>query len=456
MIITKKALHRRTFLRGLGTTLALPLLDGMVPALSALTTTAANPVVRLGFTYVPNGIIGVGLSTPRPNQWTPATEGTGFEFAPLMKPLEPFRDRLLVLSGLSQVNGRALGDGAGDHARAGATWLTGVHPKKTEGADIRAGISADQIAAKELGRNTELASLELGLEQPFLAGGCDSGYSCAYTNTLSWRGPTTPLPVEIDPRAVFERLFGDSESTDPAARLAVLNSQRSILDYVSESLGRLQSRLGSRDRSKLGEYLEAVRDVERRIQKAEQQNAANELPTVERPSSMPEEYEDQARLMMDLQVLAWQTDMTRVTTMMMAREGSNRSYRSIGISDGHHSLTHHQNDPEKIEKIMKIDTLHVEMFAYLVNKLKSTPDGDGCLLDHSILLYGSSICDGNSHTHHDLPIVVVGGGNGQLKGGRHIRYPKETPLNNLLVNLLDKAGVHVDSFGDSTGHLSDV
>jgi hypothetical protein len=456
MIITRRSLPRRAFLRGLGTTLALPLLDGMVPALSALTTTAANPAVRLGFAYVPNGIIGVGSAGPRPNQWSPAGVGPGFEFAPLMKPLEPFRDRLVVLSGLSQVNGRALGDGPGDHARAGATWLTGVHPRKTEGADIRAGISADQIAARQLGRDTQLASLELGLEQPFLAGGCDSGYSCAYTNTLSWRGPTTPLPVEIDPRAVFERLFGDRATGDAASRLATLESERSILDYVSDSLGRLQARLGSGDRVKLDEYLEAVRDVERRIQRAEQQNATLELPALDRVTSMPEEYEDQARLMMDLQVLAWRTDMTRVTTMMLAREGSNRSYRSIGVPDGHHSLTHHQNDPEKIDKIAKIDRLHVEMFAYLVSKLQSTPDGDGSLLDHCLLVYGSSLSDGNAHTHHDLPVVVVGGGNGQLKGGRHIRYPKDTPLNNLLLNLLDKVGVHADDFGDSTGRLPDV
>jgi hypothetical protein len=455
MIITKKALPRRTFLRGLGTTFALPFLDGMVPALSSLTAAAAPPV-RLGFTYVPNGIIGVGATSPRPNQWTPLAVGSDFEFAPLMKPLEPFRDKLIVMSGLSQVNGRALGDGAGDHARAGATWLTGVHPRKTEGADIRAGISADQIAARQLGKNTELASLELGLEQPYLAGGCDSGYSCAYTNTLSWRGPTTPLPVEVDPRAVFERLFGDRGTLDAEGRLAMLKSERSILDYVSDSLNHLQARLGARDRGKLDEYLEAVRDVERRIQRAEQQNAALELPPMDRSSSMPEEYEDQAHLMMDLQVLAWQTDMTRVTTMMLAREGSNRSYRPIGIADGHHSLTHHQNDPEKIDKILKIDELHVETFAYLLDKLRSTPDGDGTLLDHSVLVYGSSISDGNAHTHHDLPIVVAGGANGQLKGGRHVRYPKDTPLNNLLLTLLDKVGVRVESFGDGTGPLSDV
>jgi hypothetical protein len=432
------------------------MLDGMVPALSALGNAAVKPPVRLGFVYVPNGIIGSGLASARPNQWTPTAEGADFAFSPLLQSLEPFRERLVVLSGLAQANGRALGDGPGDHARAGATWLTGVHPKKTEGADIRAGVSADQIAARHLGQYTELASLEIGLEQPFLAGGCDSGYSCAYTNTLSWRGPTTPLPVEIDPRAVFERLFGESDSTDPAARLAMLDNKRSILDYVTDSLGRLNARLGTRDRSKLSEYLDAVRDIERRIQRAEQQNATLVLPPMERPTATPEEFEEQAHLMMDLQVLAWQTDMTRVTTMMMAREGSNRSYRSIGVSDGHHSLTHHQNDAEKIDKTMKIDKLHVETFAYLVNKLATTRDGDGTLLDHSMLLYGSSISDGNKHTHHDLPIVVVGGANGQLKGGRHIRYAQETPLNNLLLNMLGKAGVPADNFGDSTSPLADV
>lgn len=455
MILTKKALPRRTILRGLGTTIALPLLDSMVPALSAFGQSSASPV-RLGFVYVPNGIIGTGSAGPRPNQWTPTAEGSGFEFTPLLKSLEPFRDRLVVLSGLAQVNGRALGDGPGDHARAGATWLTGVHPKKTEGADIRAGVSADQIAARALGQHTELASLELGLEQPFLAGGCDSGYSCAYTNTLSWRGPTTPLPVEVNPRAVFERLFGETDSTDPAARLAMLDHRRSILDYVSANLDRLSRRVGTGDRRKLTEYLDAVRDIERRIQRAEQRNAAIAVPTMERPTAIPEDFEDQARLMMDLLVLAWQTDMTRVTTLMMAREGSNRSYRSIGVSDGHHSLTHHQNDPEKIDKVLKIDQLHVETFAYLVDRLRTTPDGDGSLLDHSVLLYGSSICDGNRHTHHDLPAVVVGGANGQLKGGRHSAYPRDTPLNNLLLNLLGKAGVEVDQFGDSTGVLSDI
>jgi hypothetical protein len=444
MIITKKHLDRRTFLRGLGTTLALPLLDSMLPA---ATRAAGRAPVRLGFVYVPNGII--------MNRWTPAAEGMGFEFAPTMKALEPFREQLVVLSGLAQVNGRALGDGAGDHARAGATWLTGVHPKKTEGADIHAGISADQVAAREFGKVTQFGSLEIGLEAPTLAGNCDSGYSCAYTNTISWRSDTTPMPMEVNPRMVFERLFGDGDSNDPATRLAALQEQRSILDYVTADAARLGRDLGARDRNKLSEYLDSIRDIERRIQKAEEQNATMKLPAMERPSGAPEDFAEHAKLMTDLMVVAWQTDMTRVVSFMLAREGSNRPYRPIGVPDGHHSVTHHMNDPEKIEKVVKINTYHVQSFAYLLDRLRKTPDGDGTLLDHSMVLYGSSISDGNAHTHHDLPLVVAGGASGQLKGARHLRYPKETPMNNLLLNMLDKAGVPLpEKLGDSTGELA--
>jgi hypothetical protein len=442
MMITKKSLPRRAFLRGLGTTLALPFLDAMVPAFGA--NAGSKPAVRLAFVYVPNGIIMKG--------WTPAAEGTGYEFMPIMKALEPFREQLLVLSGLAQVQGRALGDGAGDHARAGATWLTGVHPKKTE-VDIHGGVSADQIAAREFGKTTQLASLEIGLESPALAGGCDSGYSCAYTNTIAWRSPTTPLPVEVNPRALFERLFGDGESTDPKARLAALKEQRSILDYIRDDVARLGSGLGNGDRAKLDEYMEAIRDIERRIQKAEEQNASVKMPVMERPSSIPEEFVDHAKLMIDLQAIAFQADLTRVITFMMAREGSNRPYRPIGISDGHHSITHHMNDPEKIDKVARINTHHVQTFAYMLEKLRSTPDGDGNLLDHSLILYGSSISDGNAHTHHDLPIVLAGGGAGQVKGGRHVKYPKDTPLTNLLLSMLEKAGVTAEKLGDSTGEL---
>jgi hypothetical protein len=447
MIITKKALARRTFLRGMGTAMALPLLDSMIPARAATSLTPAKPAIRLGFCYVPNGII--------QKDWVPAADGAGFEFMPTMKSLEPYRDKLLVLSNLAQINGRALGDGAGDHARAGATWLTGVHPKKTE-TDIRAGISADQIAAKELSKITQFGSLEIGLEEPYLAGGCDSGYSCAYTNTISWRGPVSPNPVEISPRAIFERLFGDGESTDPVARLKMMKQDTSILDYVRGDVARLEPGLGSRDKTKLDEYLEAIRDIERRIQKAEEQSATMKIPVMERPVGIPETFEEHAKLMADLMVIAWQTDMTRVITFMMAREGSNRSYREIGVPDGHHSVTHHQNDPVKIAKTQKIDEHHVKSFAYLVKRLNETQDGDGTLLDHTLLLYGSSIRDGNVHDHHDLPLVLVGGKSVDVKGGRHLRYKPETPMSNLLLTLLDKAGVPAETLGDSTGKLDQL
>ena len=448
MMITRKSISRRAMLQGLGASVALPLLDAMIPAMAATRLTAAKPAIRLGFVYVPNGII--------QKAWLPESTGAGYAFRSTMQPLEPYRDQMLVLSNLMQRGGRALGDGAGDHARAGATWLTGVHPKKTEGSDIIAGISADQIAAKEFGKVTQLGSLEIGLEEPNLAGGCDSGYSCAYTNTVSWRTPTTPNPVEINPRGVFERMFGDGDSTDAASRIKRMQEDRSILDYVREDVSRLSSGLGARDKGKLNEYLDAIRDIERRIQKAEEQSATMKVPVMERPSSIPDEFEDHAKLMSDLMVIAYQTDMTRVVTFMMAREGSNRSYRSIGVSDGHHSVTHHQNDPEKIAKTMKIDQLHTKAFAYLVERLKSTPDGDGSLLDHSMILYGSSISDGNAHTHHDLPLVLVGGGAGQIKGGRHIRYAPETPMNNLLLTMLDKSGIPAEKFGDATGEINQL
>jgi hypothetical protein len=331
-----------------------------------------------------------------------------------------------------------------------------VHPKKTEGADIHAGISADQVAAKALGKETQFGSLEIGLEEPYLAGGCDSGYSCAYTNTISWRGPTSPNPMQISPRAIFERLFGDGETTDPAARLKRMQQDKSILDYVRTDVSRLEPGLGVRDKNKLDEYLEAIRDIERRIQKAEEQSATMKIPVMERPVGIPETFEEHAKLMSDLIVIAFQTDMTRVVTYMMAREGSNRSYREIGVPDGHHSVTHHQNDPEKIAKTQKIDEHHVKSFAYLVKRLNETPDGDGTLLDHTMLLYGSSIRDGNVHDHHDLPLVLAGGKSVDIKGGRHLRYKPETPMNNLLLTMLDKSGVPAETLGDSTGKVDQL
>src|SRR5438552_7476009 len=445
-------LPRRTFLRGLGATMALPLLDSMVPKLSAIGP--AKPPIRLGFVYTPNGIIGASEKSPRPFMWTPKSAGADFEFSPTMKPLEPFREYVNVFGGLAQVNGRALGDGRGDHARATATFLAGVHPYKTGGADFRLAISADQIAAKELGKYTQLSSLELGLEPQPLAGNCDSGYTCAYMS-MSWRAPTSPLPAEINPRAVFERLFGDGGSTEARARMARLERQKSVLDYVTGSLSRLRMTLGAGDKRKLEEYLESVRDIERRIQRAEEQSATIELPHIERPSAIPDDYMQYTKLMIDMQVVAWQTDMTRVASFMLGRDGSNRAYREIGISDGHHSISHHQGDPERVEKLIKIDELHVSMFAYLLKKLKDTADGDGTLLDHSLVAFGSSLSESNIHTHDDLPIVLAGSANGQVKGNRHLVYRKETPLNNLFLNMFDMAGMpQVEGFGDRTGRLT--
>ncbi len=446
MIITKKSLARRTLLRGLGTSIALPFLDAMVPALAAPIDKTLKPPVRLGFVYVPNGIMDLK------NEWTPKKKGTDFEFAPIMKALEPFRKRLLILSGLAQLQGRPGSDGAGDHARASATFLTGARPVKTEGMGIRAGISADQIAARQFGKHTPLASLEVGIEDPSMAGGCDSGYSCAYTNTVSWRTETTPNPMEDNPRRLFERLFGDSDSNDPKERLVRLSERRSILDFVGKSLARLQSNIGESDRHKLEEYTDAIRDLERRIENTKTLSTTH-VPIIERPRGVPDHFEEHAKLMVDLQLLAFQTDMTRVCTFMMGREGTWRSYPEIGVPESHHLVTHHQNDPDYISKTIKIDKHHIKIFAYMLEKMGSTLDGEGTLLDHSMILYGSALADGNQHTHHDLPLVLAGGGAGRLRGGRHLSYPRETPMNNLLLTILETAGVSIDHLGDSTEKL---
>ena len=445
MIITKKALPRRTFLRGIGATMALPLLNSMVPALAASPTTAAQSPTRLSFVYVPNGMI--------MDQWTPAAVGSHYQLTKIMEPLAPFRDDMLLLSGLAHNTGWALeGAGPGEHARASATFLTGVHPKKTEGADLRAGTSIDQIVAREFGKHTQLASLELALDSTEVVGTCDTGYSCAYSNTLCWSSPTAPVPMENKPRAVFERLFGDSDTTDPAQLRARRQRDRSILDLVTQDVSRLLKRLGSKDRAKLTQYLDSIRDIERRIQIAEQQ-PARELPSLERPVGIPSTFTAHCKLMMDLQVLAFQTDMTRVITFMMGREQNTRVYDELGIQDSYHPLSHHQNNPVKVAQVLQIDILHSQMFAYFLEKMRSTPDGDGSLLDHSIIVYGSSLSDGNLHVHNDLPILLVGGGAGQIKGGRHLRYPDDTPTANLFLTLLDKLEIPLENFGDSTGRL---
>jgi len=444
-IITKRSLSRRTMLRGLGATIALPLLDGMIPALTAATRTAAKPVQRLGCIYVPNGM--------EMRAWTPAAEGAGYGLSPILEPMKPFYDQTMVLTGLADKVAVPLpGEGIGDHARASSTWLTGVHVKKTEGPDIRAGISMDQIAAQTLGKHTQLASLELALDSVEVLGACDAGYSCAYANTISWRTPTTPLPMENDPRAVFERLFGASNSTDAATRLARIRQEKTILDVVTEEIGSLSRSLGSNDRQRLNEYLEAVRDVERRIQTAESQSN-RELPVLDQPQGIPDSFEKHIQLMYDLLALAYQADLTRVGSFMISREVSSRSYPQIGVPDGHHAVSHHQNDPVKLEKLAKVNNYHVKQFTYFLDKLRNTPDGDGTLLDHSIFVYGSGISDGNIHFHLDLPMMLVGGGAGQFKGGRHVRYKNETPLANLYVSVLDKLGVPTEQFGDSTGKL---
>jgi hypothetical protein len=448
MIITKIHLPRRTFLRGLGATIALPLLDSMVPALTAQSKTAAAPVRRLGIFFVPNGMA--------MKYWVPTGEGAAFEIPRTLSPLEPYRDQLLVLNGLATKTAFPRpGEGGGDHARSAATFLTGVHIKRTSAADIQAGVSADQIAAQYLSRDTQLASLELALESVELLGACDGTYACAYSNTIAWRTPTTPLPMENDPRAVFERLFGTAASTDPAARLARVRRDRSILDSVSDKVAHLQGRLPTGDRSKLTEYLEAVRDVERRVQKAEEQSD-RELLVVEQPAGIPSEFSEHARLMMDLLALAYQADLTRVSTFMIGREVSSRAYPDIGIPDSHHPLSHHENDLQKLDKLGQINLHHMKQFAHLVEKLKNTPEGDGTLLDRSLLVYGAGISDSNTHFHDNLPIAVVGGAGGGLKGGRHVQYPKDTPLTNLWLTVLDKMGVPADSIGDSTGKMQQL
>jgi len=448
MIIRKLALPRRTFLRGMGATLALPLLEAMVPALSAVAQTPARPTRRLGFIYMPNG---VARNFAGINYWTPVGEGRDFELSPILTPLAPFRERLLVVSGLAQHQADAFDDGAnGDHTRGTSSWLTGVHPKRTEGADVRNGISADQIAAMELGKETPLPSLELAIDLNFLAGQCENSYSCAYLNTLAWSSPTTPMPTENNPRIVFERLFGDGGTA--AQRAAQSRENRSILDSVREDFTRLQRTLGPADRVKVSEYLDAVREVERRIQGVEGR-ADTELPTLERPRGVPERFDEHVKLMYELQWLAFRADITRVTTFMLGRELNFRTYPEIGITEGHHGLSHHQDRPEQLEKYSRLGAYQAELFSWFLQKLDETPEGDGTLLDHSLFLYGAGLSNPNVHAHYDLPITVVGGGAGTIDGGRHLVFPEETPMTNLLLSLLDKVGVHADELGDSTGRV---
>ena len=448
-------LSRRTLLRGAGVTLALPLLEAMLP-LSARAQSGGKSAapVRVAFLFVPNGM--------NMTDWTPAAEGKEWALPFLMEPLAPVKESLTVFSGLSQHNADALGDGGGDHARSAATWLTGCHPHKTSGADIKAGISADQIAAQYAGRTTRYASLELGCERGGLAGDCDSGYSCAYSNSIAWRGESTPVAKETDPRLVFDRLFGTD--ADGAGQIGTNDKSRqlyqhSVLDFVLDDANRLGRTLGGHDKQKLDEYLTGVRELERRLALVARQNAAGEnksLVGMSRPSAVPQDYAEHVRLMGDMMVLAFQADLTRVCTFMFANEGSNRSYRQIGIAEGHHELSHHGNAADKLAKIRQINRFHVEQLAYIAKKMQAIKEGSSTLLDNTLLVYGGGISDGNRHNHNDLPVILLGKGGNKIKTNRHVRLPDQTPMTNLFVSMFDRMGIPVEKIGDSTGKLTQV
>jgi hypothetical protein len=447
MIITKVALRRRTFLRGVGAAIGLPLLDAMVPALSAFAEAGASPARRVGFVYMPNG---VAMNNSGIDYWTPKGLGGNFELSTILTPLEPFRDRLLVIGGLDHQNAEAGNDGAsGDHTRGTSSWLTGVYPKRTEGADVRNGVSADQLAAGVLGKETALPSLELSIDLNFLGGQCENSYSCTYLNTLSWSGPTTPLPTENNPRIVFERLFGDGGTRERRAEQAREN--QSLLDSVLEDFNRLQRKLGPADRTRVADYLDSVREVERRIQGVEER-ADVELPTLDRPKGVPERFDEHVKLMYELQWLAFRADLTRVVTFMLGRDLNFRTYPEVGVTEGHHGLSHHADRPEQILKYSKVGALQAQLFAAFLQKLQDTPEAGGTLLDHSVFLYGAGLSNPNTHSHTNLPLTVVGG-SGPLKGGRHLVFRRHTPVTNLLLTVLDNAGVHAERLGDSTGRL---
>jgi Protein of unknown function (DUF1552) len=446
-VITKKHLARRTFLRGAGVTLSLPLLESMVPALTALAQTAAAPRLRLGFSFMPHGAVMAN--------WTPATEGA-LELSPILKPLEPFKNQVVVLSNLAHAMAgpQGPGDNGGDHTRCPAVFLNGVHPKRTDGADILAGTTIDQIAASKIGQDTLLPSLELAIEDySGLVGSCDVGFSCTYMNTISWRTPTAPMPMEINPRVVFDRMFGDGATADERRRR--IETQRSILDAVTSQVRRLQGGLGSGDRNRVAEYLDTVREIERRIELAEKRASENlEVPIS--PRGIPDDFVEHTKLMFDLMTIAFQADITRISTFMMAREVSYRTFPMLGISEAFHPASHHQNNAERLAQLTKIQTFHVGLWSYWLEKLRATPDGDGNLLDHSLLLYGGAMSNSNVHNHSPLPILVAGGATGSMKGGRHLHYPENTPMANLLLTMLNKAGIPQESVGDSTGPLSEL
>jgi hypothetical protein len=446
LIITKRTLPRRTFLRGAGAAIALPLLDAMVPALAQSSASAPK---RIGFIYMPNG---VAMNFGGVNFWTPKTAGKNIELSRILTPLAPYKDVLTVVSGTAHHQADAQDDGAnGDHTRATSSWLSGARAKRTEGADVESGITADQIAANVLGRETPLPSLELAIDLNFLSGQCENSYACIYMNTIAWTSSTTPLPTENNPRIVFERLFGNGGTT--AQRVALAQENRSILDSVSADFSRLARTLGPKDRTQVDSYLDSVREVERRIAAVESLSDDAGLPALERPRGIPENFGDHVSLMYELQWLAFQADLTRVVTFMLGRELNFRTYPEIGFLEGHHGVSHHGDRPEQLEKLAKLNTYQTELFAKFLAKLEATPEGDGTLLDHSLFLYGASLSNPNLHAHYDLPLSLVGGAGGAHHGNRHVVFPAETPMTNLLLAMLDKVGVPTASLGDSTGPL---
>ncbi len=445
----KWQISRRSALRGLGTAMALPMLDAMVPAKAIAAAAKAELPKRMAFLFVPNG---VNLS-----HWTPEREGFGYDLPTILQPLQGVRNDVSVLTGLTHDKGRANGDGAGDHARSASVFLTGSQPRKTSGGNIRSGVSVDQAAAQQIGGRTRFPSIELGCEGGRNSGNCDSGYSCAYSHNISWASETMPVAKEVDPRAVFERLFGDGSAAATKQQSERAFLRRSLLDYVSDDAKRMQKQLGRRDQQKIDEYLSAVRSIERRIQVSEDDNKLSEaVATFTKPDGIPKDFGEHVRLMADMMVLAFQTDQTRIATCMFGRAGSNRSYRQIDVPDGHHDLSHHGNNPEKLEKIRKINHFHMQQFAYFLERLKSIPEGEGTLLDQCMVVYGSGLSDGNRHNNENLPVLLAGRGGGSLTPGRHIRYQEETPMTNLFMALLDRVGVDVPYIGDSTGSLTNL
>lgn len=443
-------ISRRAALRGLGTAISLPLLDSMVPAQAAISSATQSELPkRMAFLFVPNGV--------NLDHWTPKRRGFGYDLPSILAPLKSVQNDVSVLTGLTHDKGRGNGDGPGDHARSASVFLTGAQPRKTSGGNIRSGISVDQAAAAQIGQATRFPSLELGCEGGRNSGNCDSGYSCAYSHNISWASETLPVAKEVDPRAVFERLFGDDSKAARKAQSERAFFRRSLLDYVSDDARRLQQRLGKRDQQKIDEYLSAVRSIERRIQSSEATNAEEVLAQgFEKPTGIPQEFGEHVRLMADMMVLAFQTDQTRIATCMLGRAGSNRSYRQIDVPDGHHDLSHHGGNPEKLEKIRKINQYHMQQFAYFLERLKSIPEGNGTLLDQCMIVYGSGLSDGNRHNNENLPVLLAGRGGGTLSPGRHIEYQEETPMTNLFMSLLERIGVDVPYIGDSTGTLANL